>query len=202
MWDIRLKLSPTTRTLAECDILHRDNLEFNISLLDCRFLAGDFELFRRLREQVLPKLILREWQDLVRGLSEVNEERRSKMGNTIFHLEPNVKDTPGGLRDYHLACWLSLLNGFREAGRGSVPQMDFRPTCGANGTGDRFSERCSLFPALSRGTQTTTCFPGRRKMLPALDQIGFPGHSGYGHLDAPLFSSCAPHQSPGFDHVG
>jgi len=115
MWDIRLKLSPTTRTLEECDLLHRDNLEFNISLLDCRFLAGDFELFRRLREQVLPKLILREWQDLVRGLSEVNEERRRKMGNTIFHLEPNVKDTPGGLRDYHLAGWLSLLNGFSRS---------------------------------------------------------------------------------------
>ena len=115
MWDIRLKLSPTTRTMLDCDILHRDNLEFNISLLDCRFLAGDFELFRRLREQVLPKLILREWQELVRGLSEVNEERRSKMGNTIFHLEPNVKDTPGGLRDYHLACWLSILHGFSRS---------------------------------------------------------------------------------------
>jgi [protein-PII] uridylyltransferase len=126
MWDIRLKLSPTTRTLEECDLLHRDNLEFNISLLDCRFLAGDFELFRRLREQVLPKLILREWQELVRGLSEVNEERRRKMGNTIFHLEPNVKDTPGGLRDYHLACWLSLLNGFSRS-RGWINPADGFP---------------------------------------------------------------------------
>ncbi len=125
MWDIRLKLSPTTRTLPECDLLHRDNLEFNISLLDCRFLAGDFELFRRLREQVLPKLILREWQELVRGLSEVNEERRSKMGNTIFHLEPNVKDTPGGLRDYHLACWLSLLQGFSRSRTWTNPADGF-----------------------------------------------------------------------------
>ncbi len=125
LWDMRLKLSPTTRTLEECNLLHRDNLEFNISLLDCRFLAGDFELFRRLREQVLPKLILREWQDLVRGLSEVNEERRSKMGNTIFHLEPNVKDTPGGLRDYHLACWLSLLNGFSRSHRWINPADGF-----------------------------------------------------------------------------
>jgi [protein-PII] uridylyltransferase len=126
MWDMRLKLSPTTRTLEECDLLHRDNLEFNISLLDCRYLAGDFELFRRLREQVLPKLILREWQDLVRGLSEVNEERRRKMGNTIFHLEPNLKDTPGGLRDYHLAGWLSLLNGFSRS-RGWINPEDGFP---------------------------------------------------------------------------
>ena len=126
MWDMRLKLSPTTRSLEECDLLHRDNLEFNISLLDCRFLAGNFELFRRLHEQVLPKFILREWQDLVRGLSEVNEERRRKMGNTIFHLEPNVKDTPGGLRDYHLAGWLALLNGFSRS-RGWINPTDTFP---------------------------------------------------------------------------
>src|SRR5208337_2080973 len=48
LWDLRLRLSPTTRTLENCDRLHRDNPEFNISLLDCRLLAGDHSLFRRL----------------------------------------------------------------------------------------------------------------------------------------------------------
>ena len=36
LWDRHLRVSPTTRSLAECGKLHRDNLEFNISLLDCR----------------------------------------------------------------------------------------------------------------------------------------------------------------------
>ncbi len=61
----------------------------------------------------------------MRGLSEVNEERRRKMGNTIFHLEPNVKDTPGGLRDHHLACWLSVLNGFSRSHRWINPGDGF-----------------------------------------------------------------------------
>ena len=165
MWDIRLKLSPTTRTLPECDLLHRDNLEFNISLLDCRFLAGDFELFRRLREQVLPKLILREWQELVRGLSEVNEERRSKMGNTIFHLEPNVKDTPGGLRDYHLACWLSLLNGFSRSPAWTNPADGFpgQPARLRRSRRSIFSAPSAAFCTIARDAMTT-CSPGRRKM--------------------------------------
>jgi [protein-PII] uridylyltransferase len=44
LWDRHLRVSPTTRSLAECGKLHRDNLEFNISLLDCRYLCGDAEL--------------------------------------------------------------------------------------------------------------------------------------------------------------
>jgi [protein-PII] uridylyltransferase len=112
LWDMRIKLSPTTRTLEDCDRLHRDNPEFNISLLDCRPLAGDFNLFRRLHDQVVPRTVLRDWQELVLLLAEVNEQRHHAAGDTIFHLEPNIKDAPGGLRDYNVSCWLALLNGF------------------------------------------------------------------------------------------
>ena len=45
LWDLHLRVSPTTRSLAECGKLHRDNLEFNISLLDCRYLCGEADLF-------------------------------------------------------------------------------------------------------------------------------------------------------------
>ena len=51
MWDVGLRASPTTRTLAECERLHRDNLEFNIATLDARHLAGDARLFERLRQR-------------------------------------------------------------------------------------------------------------------------------------------------------
>ena len=108
-------MSPTTRTLEDCDRLHRDNPEFNISLLDCRMLAGDYGLFRRLHDQVIPRSVLRDWQELVLLLAEVNEARHHQAGDTIFHLEPNIKDAPGGLRDYNVSCWLALLNGFSRA---------------------------------------------------------------------------------------
>ena len=56
--------------------------------------------------------MLRDWQELVLLLAEVNEARHHQAGDTIFHLEPNIKDSPGGLRDYNVSCWLALLNGF------------------------------------------------------------------------------------------
>ncbi len=59
LWDLKLKLSPASRTLAECDRYDTNNTEFTISLLDCRYLTGDRDLFRRLRYKVIPKLVVR-----------------------------------------------------------------------------------------------------------------------------------------------
>lgn len=128
LWDLRLKVSPTTRTLEDCDRLHRDNPEFNVSLLDCRPLVGDYALFRNLHDQVIPRTVLRDWQELVAALSEVNESRHHLAGDTIFHLEPNIKEAPGGLRDYNVACWLALLSGFARVRDWSHPFDSFPPS--------------------------------------------------------------------------
>src|SRR5579863_5791040 len=60
LWDLRLKLSPASRTLSECERFDASNTEFTISLLDCRYLAGDRDLFRRLHVKSIPKLVMRE----------------------------------------------------------------------------------------------------------------------------------------------
>ncbi len=110
LWDLRVKLSPATRTLAECDQFDPENVEFAISLLDSRYLAGDRDLFSRLHEKLIPKLVMREMQPIVQRLAEVTRSRHGKYGSTVFHLEPNVKETPGGLRDYNVAYWLALIS--------------------------------------------------------------------------------------------
>jgi [protein-PII] uridylyltransferase len=109
LWDLRLRLSPAARTLSECDRFDPSNAEFVISLLDCRYLAGDARLFSQLHENVIPKVVARESGQLVQKLAELTRERYSKYGETVFHLETNVKDGPGGLRDYNLASWLELI---------------------------------------------------------------------------------------------
>ena len=113
MWDVGLRASPATRTLKECDRVDPDNLEFTISLLDRRFITGDSALYKRLETDILPTLALREWDTIVQNLAEMARARHAKYGNTIFHLEPNIKECPGGLRDYHLAQWLTLLSALQ-----------------------------------------------------------------------------------------
>jgi [protein-PII] uridylyltransferase len=114
LWDLRLKLSPATRSLAECERLDPNNLEFAISLLDCRYLAGDHELFNRLREKSVPRLVARECHALIQNLGDLTRARHHKFANTVFHLEPNVKDGPGGLRDYNVANWLALISAMEK----------------------------------------------------------------------------------------
>ena len=121
LWDLRMKLGPATRTLAECDQFDPQNVEFTISLLDCRYVAGDRELFDRLHQKLLPKFFVREGNYIIQQLAEVTRSRHAKYGSTVFHLEPNVKEAPGGLRDYNVACWMALLSALDHERRWPAP---------------------------------------------------------------------------------
>lgn len=114
LWDLRMKLSPATRSIAECERLDPNNVEFAISLLDCRYIAGDPNLFARLRDKCIPRLVGRDCHALIENLGEITRSRHHKFGNTVFHLEPNVKDGPGGLRDYNVAGWLALISAMEK----------------------------------------------------------------------------------------
>jgi [protein-PII] uridylyltransferase len=122
LWDLRMKLGPTTRTLSECDQFDSQNVEFTISLLDCRYVAGDRDLFDRLYSKVLPKFFVREGNYIIQQLAEVTRSRHAKYGNTVFHLEPNIKEAPGGLRDYNVAGWMALLAALDQERRWPDPE--------------------------------------------------------------------------------
>jgi [protein-PII] uridylyltransferase len=114
MWDIGLRASPASRTLKEAGRFDPDNLEFTLATLDRRFLVGHFPLYQQLHQSVLPGLVLSEWNTISQKLGEIARARHAKFGNTIFHLEPNLKDCPGGLRDFSLAVWFALLFHLKE----------------------------------------------------------------------------------------
>lgn len=127
LWDLPVKLSPATRGLAECDRVDAQNVEFTVSLLDARFLAGDRDLFNRLQYRLVPKLVMREYQALVQQLAEVTRDRHGKAGNTVFHLEPNVKESPGCLRDAHLVSWLGMISAIDKLGMRPEPDLVVAP---------------------------------------------------------------------------
>jgi [protein-PII] uridylyltransferase len=107
-WDSGLRISHSVHTVEECCQLHANNLELTISLLDQRLLCGDGDLYRELTSR-LPKFLSGERQTLTRQLIRQTRERHEKFHNTVFHLEPNIKEAPGGLRDLHVIGWLAKL---------------------------------------------------------------------------------------------
>ena len=108
LWDSGLRMSHSVRTPSECTEVHNGNTELNVSLLDQRFLTGDRVLYAAMAEK-LPRFIHGNRDALVRNLGQLTRDRHAKYNSTIYHLEPNVKETPGGLRDYQLVCWLQQL---------------------------------------------------------------------------------------------
>src|SRR5215467_11048699 len=142
LWDLRMKLGPTTRTLAECDHFDQQNVEFTISLLDCRYLAGDRDLFARLHDKVLPKFFVREGNYIIQQLTEVTRSRHAKYGSTVFHLEPNIKEAPGGLRDFNVACWMSLLSAIDK--ERTWPSQELLPESTRKSFGSALEFLCSV----------------------------------------------------------
>ncbi len=122
LWDGGLRLSPMTRTLIECERFNVENVEFTLALLDARLVCGDEALFARMTERSLPKMMGRERKRIVQRLASVTRLRHHKYGNTLFHLEPNIKDCPGGLRDAHVCAWLEKL----EAAKDGETKEEFR----------------------------------------------------------------------------
>lgn len=118
LWDSRLRPSHSVHPLADCISEQSGNTEFTISLLDHRFLAGDSGLYNRFHEK-FAYFLSRRGQALAKQLALLGEDRRSKFQNTIYHLEPNVKEAPGGLRDLHTVRWLQVLDP-----HGNPPDLD------------------------------------------------------------------------------
>src|SRR6266513_681536 len=106
LWDIGFRVSSAGRVVDECKRIEEDNAEFHLALLDRRFLAGDAALFEKLDTRILPGSEKQARPFLLAQIHRLTRERLTRYGNTIFHLEPNVKESPGGMRDYQATIWL------------------------------------------------------------------------------------------------
>ena len=105
LWDKGLRISQSVHTPQDCNQIDNTNAELSVSLLDRRFLAGDETLFRQIRD---PRA------ELGKDIARMTRERHIEFQGTIYHLEPNVKDSPGGLRDVQVLRWLAKLGAGDE----------------------------------------------------------------------------------------
>ena len=117
LWDIGFRVSSAGRTLEECKRTEEDNAEFHLALLDRRFLSGDSTLFEKLDTKILPASERQARPFLLAQIHKLTKERLTRYGNTIFHLEPNVKESPGGMRDYQASIWLQQLTNDKKNDR-------------------------------------------------------------------------------------
>jgi [protein-PII] uridylyltransferase len=134
LWDQGLRISQSVHTPAESNQIDSANAELAVSLLDRRLLAGNDALFRQIRD---PR------PDLGRNIVHLTNERHAKFQGTIYHLEPNVKDSPGGLRDLQVLRWLAKLGAGDHDLPAGVPVL-FEIRCFLHYLGGRDDNKLSF----------------------------------------------------------
>lgn len=116
LWDEGLAPSHSVHTVEECCQIDASNVELTISLLTQRYLLGNRSLYELLAAR-LPEFIRSQRRRVTSNLMQMSGQRHSRFQKTIYHLEPDVKESPGGIRDLHLLGWLGLIRGapYQEA---------------------------------------------------------------------------------------
>ncbi|MBI2817901.1 MAG: [protein-PII] uridylyltransferase [Acidobacteria bacterium] len=106
LWDVGLKVGHSWRTPEECVEMARDDSSAENSLIDARHLIGGSRVWESL-QALLHKHWRRNPRKFVERKCAEVEERYGRLGETVFLQEPNVKESSGGLRDYHTMVWLA-----------------------------------------------------------------------------------------------
>jgi [protein-PII] uridylyltransferase len=104
LWDAGLTLGCATRTTEETLALAREEATVRTAILDARYLIGDVELFHEFSDAVLEQL-LGDKEAFLEERLQALRARHAKYGESIYLLQPNVKEGAGGLRDFHTAYW-------------------------------------------------------------------------------------------------
>ncbi|MDN5871406.1 MAG: [protein-PII] uridylyltransferase [Nitrococcus sp.] len=106
LWDIGLQVGHSVRTIAECVQEAAQDITVATNLMESRLLAGSAELYRSMQESTGPNRI---WPSREFFEAKWREQlaRHEKHHDTAHNLEPNVKESPGGLRDIHMIGWVA-----------------------------------------------------------------------------------------------
>jgi len=108
LWDIGLEVGHSVRTVGEC-MAESSDVTVQTNLLETRLITGDRGLFDEMREALANHLSRRAFY-----LAKVQEQekRHARFIDTDFNLEPNIKESPGGLRDLQSVLWIARASGF------------------------------------------------------------------------------------------
>ena len=107
-WDIGLEVGHSVRTVNECLAESKNDITIQTNLLEARFLSGNQTLYHEFQRHFAQQLDQRSFFE---GKLSEQDQRHARFNDSAYQLEPNLKESPGGLRDLHNLRWLAQAAG-------------------------------------------------------------------------------------------
>ena len=107
-WDIGLEIGSSVRTVAECVSVAQDDVTVQTALLEARLIVGNRRLFKGFQARFSAQL---DALDFFSAKRLEMRQRHAKYEDTPYALEPNIKESPGGLRDLQIILWTARAAG-------------------------------------------------------------------------------------------
>jgi [protein-PII] uridylyltransferase len=106
LWDIRLEIGHSVRTVAECIEESIKDITVATNIMESRLLAGSESLFMQMKEKTSAEHV---WDSKSFFQTKLEEQiqRSGKFNDTAYNLEPNIKESRGGLRDIQMIGWVA-----------------------------------------------------------------------------------------------
>ncbi len=104
LWDVGLEVGHSTRDMSDC-VSEIEDLSVVTNLLESRFLMGNESLFFQMKAMIKNS----DWSSQSFFVEKQKEQhnRHLHFSDTAYNLEPNLKESPGGLRDIHTIAWVA-----------------------------------------------------------------------------------------------
>ncbi|MEY4364074.1 MAG: hypothetical protein RLZZ24_1426, partial [Pseudomonadota bacterium] len=107
-WDTGLEIGSSVRTVDECIQESNADITIQTSLLEARLVTGNVKLFKSFQKRYLAAM---DANAFFTGKTLEMNQRHTKFENTPYSLEPNCKESPGGLRDLQIVLWAAKAAG-------------------------------------------------------------------------------------------
>ncbi|MBF0292768.1 MAG: [protein-PII] uridylyltransferase [Nitrospinae bacterium] len=139
LWDLGLKIGHSAGAVSDTVAMGLADITNRTAMIEGRFLAGDLDLYEEFRKKYARQVIHLKPNDFIRAKIEERDKRHATHGGVALLTEPNVKESRGGLRDFHMAMWvirakLEALTIEEMAARGLMDPADVGPVNEAHST--------------------------------------------------------------------
>ena len=124
LYDLRLSIGQQVWAVEDLESVDLGQVSFLLALMDGRFIWGETTWADQFRE-IRTCLLSRHGSELVDAIRRLTENRHREQGNTIYELEPDVKHSPGGLRDHLVIHWMSMLGETNWSGAYDRDQVEY-----------------------------------------------------------------------------